>query len=432
MGAGGASRPSSLHTGRKWKRLPAWPEGPGIRPEKQMTSVSAPAALEGIRVLDFTQMMLGPLCTQTLADMGADVLKVERPGRGEWIRGMPMIGQLVGGDSAAFHSFNRNKRSVTVDLKSPEGREALLEMSRQCDVVVENFRSGVMDRLGLGYGDFKAVNPRIIYASGSGWGADSHMARKGMPGQDLLIQAMSGLMMNTGRRGDPPTNCGTPVADFAASQALAIGILGALIARDRHGIGQKVETSLYSATLNMMGQENFAVLNQDITLERSEAGVASCWNDAPYGGHPTADGWVAIAMCPLEKLGGLLGDPGLAELDPWTQRDEAKLRIDDSTRKFATAGLMEILEAADVWAAPIRTSKEAMDELVELHSPWLVEMEHPKAGRIRAIANPVTLSETPVTLRHVPPQVGEHTDEVLADLLGEEAAENLRRTGALG
>lgn len=120
-----------------------------------------------------------------------------------------------------------------------------------------------------------------------------------MPGQDLLIQAMSGVMFNTGRAGDPPTACGTPVADFAASQALAIGILGALIARDRHGIGQRIETNLYSATLNLMGQENFAVLNQDITLKRSEAGVASCWNDAPYGAHPTADGWIAIAMMPL-------------------------------------------------------------------------------------------------------------------------------------
>ena len=186
-------------------------------------------ALEGIRILDFTQMMLGPLCTQTLADMGADVLKIERPGKGEWMRSMPMIGEFVGGNSAAFLSFNRNKRSIAVDLKSLEGRQALLDLAKDCDVVTENFRSGVMDRLGLGYEDFKTANPKIIYASGSGWGADSYMAEKGMPGQDLLIQAMSGVMFNTGRRDDPPTACGTPIADFAASQALAIGILGALL-----------------------------------------------------------------------------------------------------------------------------------------------------------------------------------------------------------
>ncbi len=389
-------------------------------------------ALEGVRILDFTQMMLGPLCTQTLADMGADVLKVERPGKGEWMRSMPMIGEFVGGDSAAFLSFNRNKRSVAVDLKSPEGRQALLDLAKDCDVVAENFRSGVMERLGLGYEDFKAANPRIIYASGSGWGAGSYMAEKGMPGQDLLIQAMSGVMFNTGRRDDPPTACGTPVADFAASQALAIGILGALIARDKHGIGQKVETNLYSATLNLMGQENFAVLNQGITLERSEAGVASCWNDAPYGSHPTSDGWVAIAMCPLAKLAEILGDPGLAEMDPWNERDATKLRIDESTKQKTTAELMEILEAADVWAAPIRSSKEAMDELVNLESPRLVTMEHPKAGEIKAIANPITMSGTPVGLRRVPPQVGEHTDDVICELLGEERLQELRDAGALG
>ena len=391
-----------------------------------------PQALDGIRVLDFTQMMLGPLCTQTLADIGADVVKIERPGKGEWMRAMPMIGQFVGGDSAAFHAFNRNKRSVAVDLKHPEGRALLLEMAKSCDVVAENFRTGVMERLGLGYEDFRAANPKIIYASGSGWGADSWMAEQGMPGQDLLIQAMSGLMMNTGRRGDPPTNCGTPVADFAASQALAIGILGALIARDRHAVGQKVETNLYSATLNMMGQENFAVLNQDITLERSEAGVASCWNDAPYGAHPTADGWVAIAMCPLGKLGPLLGDPGLAKMDAWAERDAAKLRIDESTRKMTTEEIMVLFGEADVWSAPIRSSAEAMEELVRLNSPRLVEMDHPKAGGIRAIANPVIFSETPASLRFVPPQVGEHTDEVLGEFLDVERVSDLRETGAIG
>ncbi len=390
-----------------------------------------PMALEGVRVLDFTQMMLGPLCTQTLADMGADVLKIERPGKGEWMRSMPMIGEFVGGDSAAFHAFNRNKRSVSVDLKHPDGRALLLEMSKSCDVVAENFRTGVMDRLELGYEDFKAANPKIIYASGSGWGAGSYMAEQGMPGQDLLIQAMSGLMMNTGRRNDPPTNCGTAVADFAASQALAIGILGALVARDRHGVGQKVETNLYSATLNMMGQENFAVLNQDIVLERSEEGIASCWNDAPYGGHPTADGWVAIAMCPLQKLGGLIGDNELAALDSWADRDAVKLRIDRATVSKTTAEWMDIFREADVWSAPIRSSKDAMQELVDVEPERLVEMEHPKAGTIRAIANPITMSETPMKLRHVPPQVGEHTDDVLTEFFGAERLADLRAKGAV-
>lgn len=388
-------------------------------------------ALDGIRILDFTQMMLGPLCTQTLADMGADVIKVERPGEGEWMRSMPMVGQFVGGDSAAFLSFNRNKRSIAINLKDPEGRKALLDLAKHCDVIAENFRTGVMDRLGLGYDDFKAENPKIIYASGSGWGEGSRMAKRGMPGQDLLVQAMSGVMFNTGRRSDPPTACGTPIADFAASQSLTIGIVAALMARDKHGVGQKVEANLYSSTLHLMGQENFAVLNQGITLERSDAGIASCWNDAPYGAHPTSDGWVAIAMCPLVKLAELLDDPGLIDLDPWSQRDETKLRIDGLTKKSSTAALMDIFEAADVWASPIRTSNEALQELLQTDSPHILKMDHPKAGEIKAIANPINMSETPVKLNQAPPQVGEHTDEVIAALLGEERLQALRQSGAL-
>ncbi len=397
-----------------------------------MTSQLPGGALGGIRVLDFSQMMMGPLCTQTLADMGAEVLKIERPDSGDWMRSMPMIGEFVGGDSAAFLAFNRNKRSVAMDLKSSAGRAALLDIAKHCDIVVENFRTGVMDRLGLGYDDFREANPRIIYASGSGWGSDSAMAARGMPGQDLLVQAMTGVMFNTGRAKDPPTACGTPVADFAASQSLAIGILAALIARDRHGVGQKVETSLYSATLNMMAQENFAVLNQDISLARSQAGVSSCWNDAPYGAHETADGWVAIAMCPLATLARLLEDPGLAELDPWEQRDEAKLRIERSTRRHTTAELMKIFEAADVWAAPIRTSADALRDIADREPGRLVEMEHPRAGTIRAVANPVAMSESPVARRAPPPQVGEHTEATISEFLGRERYDELARAGALG
>ena len=389
-------------------------------------------ALEGIKVLDFTQMMLGPLCTQMLADLGADVVKVERPGRGEWMRAMPMLGELVGGDSAAFHAFNRNKRSITVDLKNPEGCAALLEMAKSFDVVVENFRTGVMERLGLGYAAFKVANPRIIYASGSGWGAESTEARAGVPGQDLLVQAMSGVMDNTGRAGDPPTACGTPIADFAASQALAIGILGALLARQNSGRGQQVETSLYAATLGLMAQENFAVLNQDISLTRSEAGLASCWNDAPYGPHPCCDGWVVIALCSLATLARLFDDDELGELDPWAQRDETKRRIDSHTRQRTKAALLDLLRTEDVWAAPVRSSQEAMRDLLDSKSPHLLEMTHPKAGKIRAIANPVSLSETPVTLRRVPPQLGADTAEVIGGILGAEALEKLRVAGALG
>jgi len=396
-----------------------------------MSDSTSRQALDGVRILDFTQMMLGPLCTQTLADLGADVVKVERPGKGEWMRGMPMLGEFVGGDSAAFHAFNRNKRSITVDLKHPDGRALLLDLARHFDVVTENFRAGVMDRLGLGYADFKAVKPDIIYASGSGWGQRTELARQNRPGQDLLIQAMCGVMYNTGRAGDPPTVCGTPIADFAAAQSMVSGILAALLARDRHGVGQRVEVDLYSSTLNMQAQENFAVLNQDIDLQRSEAGVASCWNDAPYGPHPTSDGYVAIAMCPLDTLGTLLGDPDLAVMHGFNERDAVKRRIDALTQRMTSAELLALLQEADVWCAPVRTTREALDELLAMQSDRLVELDHPEAGRVTAIACPITLTETPATRRQAAPLVGQHTDEVLDDLVGPDRKRALRTEGVI-
>lgn len=391
-----------------------------------------PRALDGIRVLDFTQMMLGPLCTQTLADLGADVVKVERPGAGEWMRRMPMLGEFVGKDSAAFHSFNRNKRSLAVDLKHPDGRALLLELVENFDVVTENFRAGVMDRLGLGYEDFKVAKPDIIYASGSGWGQRSALAKQNWPGQDLLIQAMSGVMYNTGKSSDEPTACGTPIADFAASQAMISGILAALIARDRHGIGQRVEVDLYSATLNLMAQENFAVLNQGLELRRSEAGIATPWNDAPYGPHPTKDGYVAIAMCPLDKLAKLLGDEEIAGLHGFKDRDALKRRIDDRTATMTSAELLDCLKAGDVWCAPVRNSRQAMDELVAMESDLLVELDHPEAGAVKAIACPITLSVTRVGDANPAPQVGEHTNAILDEVIGEARRKQLQASGAVG
>ena len=399
--------------------------------EVHASAESGRGALDGVRILDFTQMMLGSLCTQMLADLGADVIKVERPGTGDWIRSMPMLGALVGGDSAAFHAFNRNKRSLAIDLKSESGRESLLKISVHCDVVAENFRSGVMDRLGLGYEDFRSRNPKIIYASGSGWGSGSAMAKQGWPGQDLLVQAMSGIMFNTGRASDPPTPCGTPIADFAASQSLAIGILGALVARDRHGVGQRVETNLFSSLLMAMAQENFSVLNQDVRLERSESGLASCWNDAPYGAYETSDGWIAIAMCPLDRLGSLIGADTLGALDAWSERDAARTLIADRIMGRSTADWMTVFKAADVWAAPIRRSHEVMEELAAQHSPRLVTLQHAAAGQVRAVGSPIELSETPAVARRAAPSVGEHNDEILRAYLSGDEVLALEEEGAV-
>jgi crotonobetainyl-CoA:carnitine CoA-transferase CaiB-like acyl-CoA transferase len=375
------------------------------------------AALEGIRVLDFTQMMLGPYATQMLGDLGADVIKVERPGSGEWERGLEMMGELVAGESAAFLAMNRNKRSVALDLKDRRARDALLALGRTCDVVVENFRPGVMARLGLGYDDFRAVREDIVFCSGSGWGQDTRFAREGRPGQDLLIQAMSGLAANAGRRDEPPVVAGSSVVDAMTGLTLLAGVLAALLVRERRGIGQRVEVDLFSTAISMQCQEISTLANQAAPYERSRSGIAQPWLSAPFGIYRTADGWLALAMAPLERIAELVGDPPLAGLDPWIDRDEAKVRLDAVTPARTTQAWLDVLMPAGVWAARVRTTAEAVDELRAEGSPLICTVEHPRAGRLELIGCPISLSATPWSLRLPPPLVGEHTAEVLAEVL---------------
>ncbi|MGV9295485.1 CaiB/BaiF CoA transferase family protein [Amycolatopsis sp. NPDC003676] len=376
-------------------------------------------ALEGIRILDFTQMMLGPYGTQMLADLGADVIKVERP-EGEWERSLEMMGGLVAGESAAYLAMNRNKRSLALDLKDPAARDALLRLAATCDVVVENFRPGVMDKLGLGYDDIRAVRPDVVYCSGSGWGQDTPFARERRPGQDLLIQAMSGLAAATGRRGDPPTPAGTAIVDHATALTLANGILAALVARERHGIGQRVEVDLYSTAIAMQCQEISAFLNQDGSYDRSEEGIGQAWLSAPFGVYGAQDGWIALAMAPLDVVADVAGDPSLADLDAWADRDEVKRRLESLVRQETAAHWVQTLGAAGLWAARVRTTEEAVAELKEQDSDLLITTEGPDGSPISLIGCPVTLSETPWQLRSAPPRAGEHTAEVLREVLTEE------------
>lgn len=389
-------------------------------------------ALDGIRVLDFTQMMLGPYATQFLGDLGADVIKIEKPETGEWERGLEFMGQLVAGDSAAFHAMNRNKRSATVDLKSDAGREAILRLGATCDVVAENFRPGVMDRLGLGYEDFRQVRSNVIFASGSGWGQRTRFARENRPGQDLLIQAMSGIAFNAGRRSDPPIVAGSSICDATTALTLALGILAALVARERHGVGQRVEVDLFSTAISVQCQEISAIVNQGTDAARSEAGIAQPWLSAPFGIYRTSDGWLALSMTPLEALASLVADPGLAGLDAWADRDDVKRRLDPVFERATTEEWLARLTPAGIWCSRVRTTKEAVDELRADGSELVCRIEHPRAGELELIGCPITLSETPWQLRLAPPLVGEHTDEVFSEVLepGELAA--LREAGAFG
>ena len=393
--------------------------------------MARPLALDGIRVLDFTQMMLGPYATQFLGDLGADVIKVERPVHGEWERGLEFMGQLVAGDSPAFLAMNRNKRSITVDLKSEAGRDALLRLGETCDVVVENFRPGVMERLGLGYEDLRARRADVVYASGSGWGQRTRFARENRPGQDLLIQAMSGLAYNAGRRDDPPIVAGSSICDATTALTLAIGILAALVARERQGIGQRVEVDLFSTAMSVQCQEISAIVNLGVDAVRSETGIAQPWLSAPFGIYRTVDGWLALSMASLEQLAPLVGDPGLAEVDAWADRDVVKQRLDALTPRRTTQAWLDLLTPAGIWSARVRTTKEAVDELRADGSELVCTVDHPRAGPIELIGCPITLSETPWSLRLVPPLVGEHTDEVFREVLDPHELDALRTEGVL-
>jgi crotonobetainyl-CoA:carnitine CoA-transferase CaiB-like acyl-CoA transferase len=381
-------------------------------------------ALEGIRVLDFTQMMMGPWATQFLADMGAEIIKVERPVVGEWERGLPAAGRLLGGQSAFFLAMNRNKKSLALDLKDPRAREIIHKLAASCDLVTENFRPGVLDKLGLGYEDLRQVNPSIVYVSGTGFGADGPYVRR--PGQDLLIQAMSGLAAYGGRGGDPPTPCGSSIVDASTALLLAYSAMVALFHRERTGEGQKVEVNLFATAVALQCQEFTAYLNSGEAFHRSEAGIGGAWLAAPFGIYPTADGWIALSMMSLATLGEVLGMPELAAYEgdgpAFRGRDEVKRLLEPVIARRTTADWMELLGSRDLWCAPLQDFADLEHDPQVQHAGLIQTVPHPggegaiPGEDVRVVGVPMRFSATPGTIRTGPPAVGQHTDEVLRSL----------------
>jgi crotonobetainyl-CoA:carnitine CoA-transferase CaiB-like acyl-CoA transferase len=375
-------------------------------------------ALEGIRVLDFTQMMMGPWATQFLADMGAEVIKVERPGAGEWERGLRAAGRLLGGQSPFFLAMNRNKKSLTLNLKDARAREIVLKLAATCDLVTENFRPGVLDRLGLGYDDLRQVNPSIVYVSGSGFGSDGPYA--GRPGQDLLIQAMSGLAAYGGRRDDPPTPCGSSVVDASTALLLAYSAMVALFHRERTGEGQKVEVNLFATAIALQCQEITAFLNSEGGFTRSEGGIGAAWLDAPFGIYRTADGWIALAMMSLADLGKELGLPELAGYDDaeraFAERDTVRRLLEPVLARRPTAEWLESLGGRGLWCAPVQDFADLENDPQVAHAGLIQTVPHPDGGEVRVVGLPMRLGQTPGAIRTGPPAVGQHTDEVLSRL----------------
>jgi len=375
-------------------------------------------ALDNIRVMDFTQMMLGPWGTQFLGDMGAEIIKIERPKSGEWERGLRAMGELLGEDSPFFLAMNRNKKSVTVNLKDPRGKRIIQELVQTADLVVENFRPGVLDKLGLGYQDLRRLNPAIVYVAGSGYGSDGPYVDK--PGQDLLIQAMSGLAANSGRYDDPPTPSGTSFVDASTAITLAFAAMVGLFHQQRTGEGQRIDVSLFNTAIAVQCQELAAFLNLDKRWKRSKSGIGSPWLSAPFGIYRTQNGFMAISMNSLTILAELLELPRLAEYDnpedAYWKRDEIKPLIQTRLLANTTEQWLELFSTRDLWCAKVQDFEDLVTDPQVAHNELIQTIEHPLAVEIKVIGIPMSFSETPGTIRLRPPLVGEHNDEVLNEL----------------
>ncbi len=376
-------------------------------------------ALEGIRVIDLTQAMAAPFCTMNLADMGADVIKVEPPGEGEPTRRPGPVQQ--GGHSGMFMAVNRNKRSLTVDLKRREGVEIVRRLAATADVFVQNYRPGVAERLGVGWEHLRAVNPRLIYCAISGFGATGPYAQRG--GYDLIAQGMSGIISVTGDEEGPPAKSGIPISDLAAGLFGAYGILAALEHRERTGEGQLVDTSLLEAamTLTVWESTEYWVTGQAPRPLGSAHRLA-----APYQAIRASDGHFTVGantdrlfegFCRAIERQDLLGDPRFSgRNERLVNRDALAAEIEKTTVSESRAVWLERLAREGVPSGPINTYPEALSDRHALARGMVVDLAHPGAGSIKALGIPVKLSDTPGAVDRPAPLVGQHTDELLAEL----------------
>ena len=385
--------------------------------------------LDDIRVLDLSRVIAGPYCATLMGDLGADVVKVERPGRGDDLRAWRGSGM-----SAAFAAINRNKRGIAVDLQHPEGSKLVFELARRADVIVENFLPGVAEKLGLGYAAVSAVNPAVVYVSVTGFGQDGPHARRA--GYNTIAQGMSGIMALTGMPGHPPTKVGGSVADLAAA-FLAFGVANAALAhRLRTGRGQHLDVSLLASTLALLpdpaahyfdsGQRPTRVGNRNPYLTPAEA-------------FRTRDGWVQVVLMNPDQYARFcqaLGDESLATDAKFADNDrrvanhdELRDRIEAALAAGTTAEWVARFERAQVAAGPIYEFDEVFEDPQVKHLGLVASVEQPGYGRARMLGFPVRASATPATIRRPAPLLGQHTAEILGEL-GLPAAEIARLAGA--
>jgi len=402
----------------------------------------APGALEGIRVLDLTRIIAGPLCTQTLGDLGADVIKVERPGEGDDLRkvGPPWMPGFEGEASTYFQSVNRNKFSITVNFSVPEGADLIRRLVLEADVLIENHRPGTLAKYGLGYDDLRKVNPRLVYCSISGFGQDGPYAPRS--GYDYLAQAMAGAMNVTGLPDGVPgagqARVGIPMADIFAGYQSTVAILAALMNRTVTGEGQAIDVSLFDSQFAAMLNPAASWLNAQTEIGRTGNDHPSA---APYGVFPVDDGHIIIATFndrEFTRLAAGLGHPEWSADDRF-KRNGVRVANREALRTVITEALkgrsrqewVKILAGIKVSCGPINSIRDLEDDPHVQARGMIVTVEHPVLGPVRFPANPFRLSRTPASYRKAPPQIGEDTDAVLERTLGLNATERaaLRQRG---
>jgi formyl-CoA transferase len=391
--------------------------------------------LEGIRVIDLTQAMAAPFCTMNLADMGADVIKIEPPGRGEPTRELGAVQK--NGHSATFMTMNRGKRDLSVDITRPEGVDIVKRLARTADVFVQNYRPGLVERRGLGYEALREVNPRLIYCSISGFGGTGPYAARG--GYDLIAQGMSGIISVTGEEGGPPAKAGVPLSDLAAGLFGAYGILCALEYRERTGEGQLVDTSLLEAAMALTVWE---ATEYWVTGQAPRPLGSAHRLSAPYQAIRASDGYFTVGAANDRLFQGLcraIGRPDLPadrRYDGPAQRlaNRAALvtEIETVTTGEARAHWLARLDAEGVPSGPINTYAEALSDPHTLARNMVIDLMHPGAGPIKALGVPVKLSDTPGAVDRPAPLLGQHTAEILTELgYGEADQDRLRAGGTV-
>ena len=381
--------------------------------------------LEGLLVLDLSQFLSGPSAALRLADLGADVIKVERPGQGDLCRQLYISNLELDGDSTLFHTINRNKRSYAADLKNPDDVARLKKLIARADVVIQNFRPGVIERLGLGYEAVAQINPRIVYGSVSGYGPDGPWVD--LPGQDLLAQSRSGFVWLNGDADQGPTPCGLAIADILTGAHLVQGLLACLVRRGVTGRGGHVEVSLLESMLDFQ----FEVLSTHLNdghkpPQRSAVNNAHAYLAAPYGIYRTLDGFIALAMGSVLRLGELLDCGALSAFsDPkswFERRDDIKRILVAHLAGQTTQHWLDRLVPADYWCAPVMSWADMMQHDAFKRLDFLQEIERGSGARLTTTRCPITVDGDRLHARRAAPRVGEHTDEINRQFALQQAA----------